>query len=67
VVTATPGELLTPYSASFALPASLPVGRYTVATTNDVSRIVVPFDSFLNETTPLWRTIEVRVIPFVLE
>lgn len=59
-IVATLDAMLTPYSATFALPASIRPGVYTLHVANDVARdVLAPFSSFLNETVPVWTTITV--------
>ena len=53
-------HLLTPYSAAFPLPASIAPGVYTASFANDFAPdVFAPFNSFLNETTPVWTTVQV--------
>eukprot|EP01043_Picozoa_sp_COSAG02_P062188 COSAG02_NODE_8517_length_2540_cov_2.665711_1_plen_501_part_01 len=53
-------QLLTPYSAAFPLPNRIAPGTYTASFANDFAPdMLAPFNSFLNETTPVWTTVQV--------
>ena len=53
--------IATEYSAHFHLPSSLSPGEYNISFSNDIApSIYTPFDTFLNSSVPLWRTIHIR-------
>eukprot|EP00040_Diaphanoeca_grandis_P036434 m.232207 g.232207 ORF g.232207 m.232207 type:complete len:872 (-) comp33616_c4_seq4:117-2732(-) len=63
-IVAEANDLLTPYSASFAIPHNMQPGVYeTHFSNNFCANMTAPFDAFLNETTPRWTTITIRAKP----